>query len=86
MNNVWKSLGVFATVALLLTLGALGVSAATPIQNDSPAGAAYIDNQSHSVPVGKSSWYRFDERLIDRSLLSDLGQFLTTQTSFTTSA
>lgn len=60
MYNVWKTFGVFAAIAALLTLSVLSVAAATVVPNDSPAGAAYIDNMPHMVPVEKSAWYRFD--------------------------
>lgn len=64
MFNVWKKLGVaagmVATVAVLLSASVMGAAAATTVANDSPAGAAYIDNLPHTVPVGKSLWYRFD--------------------------
>ena len=60
MNNVWKSLGAVAVLSLLLTLTVLSVAAAPVIPNDSPAGAAYIDNMPHTVDVGKSAWYKFD--------------------------
>jgi hypothetical protein len=61
MNNVWKTLGAGLSVAVLLTVSVLSVAASAPIiVNDSPAGAAYIDNLPHSVDISKSAWYRFD--------------------------
>ena len=60
MYNVWKTFGVVAAIAALLTLSVLSVAAATVVPNDSPAGAVYIDNLAHMVPVDKSAWYRFD--------------------------
>ncbi len=60
MYNVWKTFGVLATVAVLLTMTIFVAAAANTVPNDSPAGAAYIDNLQHTVPVEKSSWYRFD--------------------------
>jgi hypothetical protein len=60
MNNVWKTIGGVATVALLLTVSVLSVAAAPNVPNDSPAGANYIDNAQHTVAVSKSAWYRFD--------------------------
>jgi hypothetical protein len=70
MYTVLKSLGVVAAVAALLTLGVLSVAAQT-VPNDSPLGAVYIDGQTHTAPVGKSLWYKFDytsaHRAQDRS-------------------
>lgn len=62
MLNVWKTLGAVAAVAVLLSLSITSVSAVPGAPNDSPAGADYIDNQTHTVPVSKSLWYRFDYR------------------------
>lgn len=60
MNTVWKTLAAFAGIAMLLTVGVMTAAAATTVVNDSPVAAAYIDNQTHTVPVGKSLWYKFD--------------------------
>jgi hypothetical protein len=60
MGNVWKALGAVAVVGLLLTLGFMHASAATTVPNNSPAGAVFIDNQMHTVPVEQSLWYRFN--------------------------
>lgn len=60
MSNVWKKISMVAGVALLLTLGVMTAAAATDVPNDSPAGAAFIDNQMHTVPMEKSLWYRFN--------------------------
>jgi len=60
MNNVWKSLGAVAAIALLLTMGVMSVAAAPTVPNNSPAGADAIDNLPHTVPVTTSLWYRFD--------------------------
>jgi len=60
MNTVWKTLAAVAGIAMLLTLGVMTAAADTTIVNNSPVGAAYIDNQKHTAPVGLSLWYKFD--------------------------
>lgn len=66
MKNVWKTIGGLATAAVLLAVSVLSVTAAPNVPNDSPAGAAYIDNAPHTVAVSKSAWYRFDYQSSNR--------------------
>ncbi len=50
---------VLGALALLLTVGVLSAAAAGGA-NTSPATAAVIDNQTHTIPANSSLWYRFD--------------------------
>jgi hypothetical protein len=50
---------ILAALALLVGVIARPASAAAPT-NTFPGGAAYIDNQSHTIPANTALWYRFD--------------------------
>lgn len=45
-----------ALIALVLSVGAAAVSAAT----GTPVGAPYVDNSTHSIAPSTSTWYRFE--------------------------
>lgn len=60
MNTVWKTMTAVAAVAMLMALGVMSVAAQTLPANDSPTAAVYLDNQTHTAPVGLSLWYKFD--------------------------
>ena len=49
----------FAALALLGLVSARPAAAAAPT-NTFPGGAAYIDNQTHSIAANTSLWYQFD--------------------------
>lgn len=63
MLRIWKMVGAASLMAMLAVLTVLGTAMAqTPTLNDSPEQAAYIDGKTHTAPVGKSLWYKFDYR------------------------
>ncbi len=50
---------LLVALVMLVSASALTVAAAGPV-NTSPAAAAAIDNQTHSVDANAALWYRFD--------------------------
>lgn len=68
MKKTFRILGlVLVALALLTGFGAMIASADGPVANAVPAGAPYIDNQSHTIQPSAGVWYKFDYLISDES-------------------
>jgi len=63
MNKNLKLASALVLVCALFSLGAGAVWAGSPAP--SAAGAAVVDNASHSLAANSTAWYRFDYQVLD---------------------